>query len=215
MRDEKLAKSYETVKNQIELSAAAVQVWKLGGSNYRSRDLIDANQVLFGPLFESEVHFEDIVIKDIVGTCVELEIAIRERKPGEFEWALCLEFPNPKNPVQEIIYSDQMVTNRCDAGSMWISSTLSVSSVSELRDMNIRFRVGDSAWLKPDFESLVQEPTKLYREFIELAALYGVRTEPKQWVATGGVTPCMAFEIATELKIEARGKTFAQINLEG
>lgn len=213
MRDQNLVQFYESLIHKIERSVSPVQGWKLAGSNHRSRSLVQSNQIIFGPLFESEVHIEVNEIKGLVGSCVELEVAIHERQPGDFEWALCLEFPNPKNPSQEIIDAGQMVANRCDAGSIWVSSALNVSSVSDLKEMDIRFRVGSSEWLRPDFESLVQDPTELYREFIELSSFYGFRTEPIQWVATGGLTPCLEFERETELTIEARGETFAQIIL--
>lgn len=198
----------------MKISEFSVQAWKLGGSNYQSRTLLGVNQILFGPLYENEVHFELEEVSDLDGHCVELEVAIRETKPGEFDWALSLEFPNPNNQVQDVIDIGDMVRNRCDAGSIWVSEALKAGSVSNLRDMNIRFRVGDSDWLTPDFSSLIQDPTKLYKEFKKLAKSYGLKINPQQWVSTGGLTPCVGIEKASELVIETGGKTFAQIKLK-
>lgn len=209
-----LAEYYRFVSEQIEISEFPVRAWKLGGSNYQSRTLLGVNQILFGPLYENEVHFELEEASELVGYCVELEVAIRETKPGEFDWALCLEFPNPHNRGQEVIDIGDMVKNRCDAGSIWVSEALNVGSVSNLNDMNIRFRVGNSDWLTPDFSSLTQDPTKLYKEFKKLAKSYGFKIDPQQWVSTGGLTQCVGIEKASELVIETWGKTFAQIKLK-
>lgn len=209
-----LAEYYRFVNDQIEMSKLPVKAWKLGGSNYQSRAKLGVNEILFGPLYETEVYVEIEEVNGLVGCCVELEVAIRETRPGEFDWALCLEFPNPNKRGQDVIDIGDMVKNRCDAGSIWVSEALNAGSVYNLNDMNIRFRVGNSDWLTPDFSSLIQNPTKLYKEFKRLSKYYEVKIDPQQWVSTGGITPCVGIENASELVIETGGKTFAQIKLK-
>jgi 2-keto-4-pentenoate hydratase len=187
--------------------------WKLGGTNHTSRAAFGVSRCYFGPIYSQELRFvapgrtfttPAHPLAELKG---EVELALRLGPDGRTPdaWAVALEMP--ASPILNLLQAGvaALVADRCAAGALLVGTVRPIATGSPLPDFRtIRFTQecdGTEVAAGTVADDLVATPTELLAEFLELAHLHNMPVAAGQWVATGGITPCIPYAAGQRVKV--------------
>ena len=166
-----------------------VAAWKLGGTNEATRQAFNVSTLYFGPLYTDEVFAADQPMElPLLQTQAEVEIAIRIGVNGFDAWCFAAELPSC--PLRNVAASGvaTLVADRCGAGALILGP---VRRLAEGWSGDITLNIGGAAVARGHADRLIADPIAIAAQFVGLARRYGFAPKQGDWIATGGLTPCV------------------------
>lgn len=190
--------------------------WKLGGTNWASRAAFGVDHLWFGPLAAAEIletpaRAPALPLAELKG---EVEIALRLAAEGDGPawdaWRVALETPSSLAPDLAVAGVATLVADRCAAGSLLLGPPAPPEALTALEAGAApgRFALeieGDEAAVGT-LEDLTDRPTACLAAFLAEARARGFHPRPGDWVATGGVTPCVALPEGARVRVLCDGR---------
>ena len=175
--------------------------WKLGGTNWASRAAFGMDRLWFGPLAAHEVlstptRAPGLPLAELKG---EAEIALRIAPEGAATpwdaWRVALETPSSLVPDMAAAGVATLVADRCSAGSLLLGPPEPAGALVALENgaAGSRFAIeidGREAAVGA-LSDLTDAPSACLAAFLAEARSRGFHPRPGDWVATGGITPCI------------------------
>ena len=179
--------------------------WKLGGTNFGSQAAFNVTRGYFGAIDRTEILREPVLapgfpLFEIKG---EVEVALRIAADGQgFDaWCVCLEMPSsPIINLMEVGVS-ALVADRCAAGALLLGAEKPVSSLNETQSARFTLEIDGAAASVGTLADLVASPAACLEDFLALAAETGFKPKAGDWVATGGITKCIAFKPGAHVRV--------------
>lgn len=185
--------AYGAVADLIAGAPQPIGAWKLGGTTPLTQEIFNVSELYFGPLYKDEVYPAQSRITGALTECkVELEIACRIDPEARDLDAWCLSAEMPSSGIRDL--PDHGVTaliaDRCAAGVLVLGEALPISSISEAPQRADLVLEGETL-TSGGLPGLVDAPLSIARKFLTRARALGFTPEPGQWIATGGMSPCV------------------------
>ena len=184
--------AYKIQKRQWQ-QCADVAAWKLGGTNFFTKELFKVKELYFGFLSSENIimdgdqkfnRFNDFELELCVKTPDDFNLDLDYSLDDIEGWNkfFGLEFPNTSIvdlPSKGVAH---LVADNCAAGSLVISN---VECINPKLDQYEMF-VGQS---NPDeYLDLVDNTSNIVKQFLNLSKLYGFEVKGNQYIATGGIS---------------------------
>ena len=200
-----LSDAYKIQKRQWN-QCDEVAAWKLGGTNFVTKELFKVTELYFGFLSR-----ENVIVggdqKLIVLTILNLNYALKFQK--NFDFALDysledisgwdkyfgLEFPSTSIadlPAKGVAH---LVADNCAAGSLVISNVRCDNSDPSL----YRMLVGQKN--SSEFLDLVDDTPNIVKQFLEISNLNGFKVEGDQYIATGGISKIHRLSVGEKVEV--------------
>lgn len=177
--------------------------WKLGGTNRASRQAFGVEHLYYGAIRKDEIlqnarYGPGFHLCELQG---EVELALRIAGDGEtFDaWAVALEMPAAGITGLPQAGVAALVSDRCAAGALLLGPTQTgplpegASQVAQ--------RIDGQKCAETSVSSLCAAPQEIFHDFITLARKHGAPIAPGHWVATGGITPCLSYDIGQQVVV--------------
>ena len=179
--------------------------WKLGGTNYGSQAAFNVTRGYFGAIDRTEILWEPAIapgfpLFEIKG---EVEVALRIAADGQgFDaWCVCLEMPS--SPITNLLEAGvaALVADRCAAGALLLGAEKPVSRLNETESASFTLEIDGGAASVGTLADLVASPADCLEDFLALAAETDFKPKAGDWVATGGITKCVAFKPGAHVRV--------------
>jgi 2-keto-4-pentenoate hydratase len=187
--------------------------WKMGGSNHTSRAAFGVTVPYYGALAADEILAEPRVapgrpLPEVKGE-VEVALRIDASGTGHDAWAVALEMP--ASAVQDLAALGvvALVADRCAAGVL----VLGPVQAGPLPGPDARFgqHVNGVPRAEAGYEALTDPPAALLAQFLAMARGHGAPVAPGHWVATGGITPCLAYAMGDRVAVTLDGQAVIEL----
>ena len=191
--------------------------WKMGGSNHASRAAFGVEVPYYGALARTEILHQPAraPARPLPECKGEVEIALRVDAAGEGydAWSVALEMPASALVGLVDLGVVALVADRCAAGVL----VLGALQTGALPGPEARFgqRVNGTLRAEAGTEALTDAPAALLAQFLAMARGHGAAVAPGQWVATGGITPCLAYAMGDRVEVTLDGQTVIDILVAG
>ena len=197
-----LKAAYDAVRAGM---AEPVAAWKLGGTNAATRTAFGIDHLYFGPLFAAEILPHGGTLRAPMLQCqVEIEIALRIGQTGPDAWCFAAELPVSalRDPARAGIAA--LVADRCGAGALVLGPEYAIAPGDWPGEITLCIDGRPAA--RGNASVLLSDPAIIARDFIARAGNLGFAPEPGQWIATGGLTPCIPIPRRGQISITIDGK---------
>lgn len=220
-----LDEAYALAANDVSRWGSPPAAWKLGGTSWTSRKARQVQKPFFGALPRLGFFPGDPARQ------VEAECALRlgPRLPEYIEnidaaplaalfdlWAWALELP--WSPILNLndLPLPALVADRCAAGSLVVGKTYpyNENSPNIWNASPLELFIDNVKKAEGSVEALAEPPDICAKNFLIEAFKHGFKPQPGQWIATGGLTPCLSFATGAKICIKHSGNIECQINLE-
>lgn len=205
-----LSPAYGAVRNVVSNSGQRIAAWKLGGTTHSTKALFNVDQLYFGPLYAQEIYGHgDRVDLTLAESKVEIELAARINASvdGADSWCLCAELPSSPIADMPSAGASALVSDRCAAGALVLGPQADTSYANGLASADaIELRVNGTCVASGSLSALTTLPHAIVRDFLHLAPQHGFHPQPGQWIATGGLTPCVEVPRHAHIDVMANGK---------
>lgn len=195
------------------INPSNIAAWKLGGSTFSSRSELQSLTSLFGPLLESQVTTDYTNAPVGSAQCLEVEIAMRFTNESGFEWCWAIDLPSKVEFLPGQTRWPALVEAYCGAGHLLLIDKSSKSGAFNLPS-EASIQIGSQNY-ELDFSRMINPPLETFEEFHAVARDVGIPALVGQWVALGGLTPCILVEGGEMFTIREDGQIVATISLVG
>ena len=186
--------------------------WKIGGSNHASRAAFGVREADFGALAAAGVlesgpgpaaALAALALPECRG---EVEIALRLAPglDGYDAWCLALEMPATDLTNLSALGVVALVADRCAAGALLLGPVRS-GPLPDLGAARFVQVIDGAVAADSGLDSLVGTPDSILDQFLTLARSHGAALAPGQWVATGGITPCLTYAAGARVEVRLDG----------
>jgi len=207
--------AYRFLRKQIGDDPDYGAAWKLGGTTEVTRRIFDVEKLYFGPLHKSEVFTASCVApgRSLFELKGEAEIALRiapqagdilaqgkvqidNAKNTELFDAWCVALELPSSPIENLVEAgvNALVADRCASGALVLGSAHLFETSTDWLGAILRTEQNGEVIAEGRSDALVTTPDICARDFLVEALERGFSPKPGQWISTGGLTPCIAFE---------------------
>ncbi len=205
-----LSPAYGAVRNVVSSSGKRIAAWKLGGTTHSTQALFNVDQLYFGPLYSQELYGHgDRVDLTLAESKVEIELAARISPScdGADAWCLCAELPSSPIADMPSAGASALVSDRCAAGALVLGPQTNTSYANGLASADaLELRVNGTPMATGGLSALTALPHAIVRDFLQLAPTHGFYPQPGQWIATGGLTPCVEVPRDAHIDVLANNK---------
>lgn len=203
--------------------------WKLGGTTPTTRAAFRVDKAYFGCLHESEVVHEPTAVavahlcelKGEVEIALRLSAAMADRTVADLRelqtagpatgdpivdaWCVALEMP-----ASAIINLPEagiaaLVADRCAAGCLALGRPRALDDDGWSGRAALVLEQGGVVLARGDIGCLVASPYECVVDFCAEAVAHGFRPRPGQWIATGGLTPCVGLQPGRRVAVRHNG----------
>jgi 2-keto-4-pentenoate hydratase len=178
--------------------------WKLGATTTGTRKAFNTEQVYYGAVMEQEIWCKgddphNIEIPIFRG---EAEIAVRvgQDVPNDLRFKITNKIFDAFAPCIESPWSvvsnlpdaglPALIMDRCAAAGLFIGDVRTIDELEMGRELRIIVD-GKTVALGSAPESLIMSPMNAALAAIDVIQKNGLALKKGQWIATGGVTPCV------------------------
>ncbi len=187
-----LTKAYAGVKALTEASPHNIAAWKLGGTTPLTQDIFKVSDLYFGPIYSHETFCSGMTVSLPLTECkVELEIAVRHGSSGPDAWAVCAEMPS--SGIRDLPGKGvtALVADRCAAGALIIGPTQPINSIDDAPKTGVNLISDGQVITSGGTDGLTDTPLSIAHRFCDIAHREGFAPKAGQWIATGGMSPCV------------------------
>lgn len=207
-RPASLAEAYASMAAEVARGRWAG--WKLGGTNHGSRAAFQVNELYFGAIDAEEVRDRPArapgyPLYELKG---EVEVAVRIDASGEGFDAWCVALEMPSSPITNLVPSGvaALVADRCAAGALLIGPIQPRETIAATQSAHFTLEIAGETASTGTWDDLVAPPQRCFEDFLILARKLGFTPAPGQWVATGGITKCIAFAVGQRVRVLLDGE---------
>ncbi len=189
--------------------------WKLGGSNHASRAAFRVDRPYYGAVAQDEILVQPDVApgRPLAELKGEVEVALRldASCTGYDAWCMALEMP--ASALMDLVGLGvvALVADRCAAGAL----VLGPLQTGPVPGAEARFgqRINGTPRGDHGYETLVGDPPAILTEFLAMARGHGAPLAPGQWVATGGIGPCLGYAPGDRVEVMLDGQVLIDITV--
>jgi len=166
--------AYSGVLNLATASPQQIGAWKLGGTTPLTQKIFNVTELYFGPIYNAEIFEAGAALTLPLTECkVELEIACRIQ--GDL----------PGRGVTSL------VADRCAAGALILGTPQPIETIANAPASGISLTSNGQTLTTGGTDGLTDTPLNIARRFLTIARAHGFAPQSGQWIATGGMTPCV------------------------
>lgn len=200
-----LADAYAGMAGEISREPERWGAWKLGGTNFGSQAAFNVTRGYFGAIDRTEILSQPSVapgfpLFEIKG---EVEVGLRIGADGKgFDaWCVCLEMPS--SPITNLLEAGvaALVADRCAAGALLLGAERMVETIGAIDTARFTLEINGAIASVGTLADLVAMPQACLDDFRALAAETGFHPKAGDWVATGGITKCIAFDPGSHVRV--------------
>ena len=199
--------AYGAVLDLTKASPHSVAAWKLGGTTPLTRKIFNVTDTYFGPLYTHELYGTGAEISAALTECkVELEIACRiSEASGDID-AWCLSAEMPSSGIRDLPGRGvtALVADRCAAGALILGPVQPVSTIAQAPEQASLIHEGE-ALTTGGIGGLTDTPLNIARGFLDIARTHGFAPQAGQWIATGGMSPCVEVPRGGQFSVRVNG----------
>lgn len=183
---------YAGVAAEVARSGRDVAAYKMGGSTATTRAAFGVTSPYFGPLYAGEVFGNgDTIQLRLAEHKAEPEIAMRVDATGAGidAWALAVEFPSC--PIENLMELGvrALIADRCAAGALVVGEPRALFDLPA--QGTVRLSHGNDTLTTGALGALDAPPLDIAQACLADLAARGFPARPGQWIATGGLGPCV------------------------
>ena len=218
------AAAYGVAAATLGLLGSEPAGWKLGGTTPATRRTFATDEVYFGALLADEIWDSTLAADPPVPPVLrgEAEIALRLSADIRYDeseaalespatelfdaWAPAIEAPYSCVREIEELGLRALLMDRCAAGALYLGEPRS-NVEDPAMEQEIEIIVDGVAVAEGTARaSLLMTPQEAARRFLSVAAEHGVSVRRGQWIATGGITPCVMLPRGKPIQLTLGGK---------
>ena len=230
-----LDEAYALIKTKYANRDGFGDGWKLGGTTVATRQAFGVDDLYFGMLHTSEILSNPKAapgqqLFEIKG---EAELALRCSPKvanltngtqtdhdalisrGLFDaWCVALEMPS--SPILNLVEAgvNALVADRCAAGCLILSTPKPYEDKHVWNNSELTILQNDKVIAVGNTDKLLAPANELAAVFIRKALHYGFTIKPGQWIATGGLTPCVPLIPGAQIKVIYQGDTVLRFQVK-
>lgn len=190
--------------------------WKLGGTTEKTRELFSVDRLYFGALHEKELvrPGDRVPPHPLCQLQGEVEVAIRIGADDESFDAWCIALEMPASPVANLLEAGvkALVADRCAAGCLVLSEARPIGTLGPRIELHVE-QNGETV-SEGHSDNLVDPPLVCATTFLHTAREHGFRPRAGQWIATGGLTPCVPLLPGARVHVFADGASVLELHLQ-
>ena len=219
-----LSGAYALMREDLAHRNATPAAWKLGGTSHTTSSLYSVSVPYFGMLYAGEVWNSPCSpqLKDKRHTSAEVECMLRlgpnlpsilqegetalMSYPAEmlFDlWTWGVELPfSPISNLGELGLM-ALVADRCAAGGLVLGPPRAFlrDPIELWRQTSVKLAINGEIKAEGGLPALTASPDICVRRFLVEALRYGFMPMPGQWIASGGLTPCLSLALARRIEV--------------
>lgn len=226
-----LEEAYRIQKLIIKGCDDEVVAWKLGGTNFKTRESFKVDKPYWGPIFRNNFFIQTNDVEEYQipkDYCCEVEVALRlsrdvteknyatDRNPDmgtyidkvaistEYPWSV---FDNPAKYGVGALVSDA-----CATGFAVIGQQKNYAGFKS-EDFDVSINLNGNMVAQGGISNLVGSLPLILDQFVFSSLSMGFNLKKGQWILTGGITPCIRFREGNEITIKSKG--FNKIKFKG
>ena len=189
---EDLEGAYGAVLSLTQNSPERIGAWKLGGTTPLTQQIFNVSDLYFGPIYETEVFEAGSTLTLPLTECkVELEIACRIGEDGIDAWTICAEMPSSGIKDLPDRGVTALVADRCAAGALILGPPHPVNTIGDAPKSGVDLVSNGAVLTTGGTDGLTDAPLNIANAFLTKARDLGFEPRRGQWIATGGMTPCV------------------------
>lgn len=212
--------------------------WKLGGTTRTTRAAFRVDKAYFGCLHESEVVYEptSVSVAHLCELKGEVEIALRlsaamaDRTVADLRvlktagpatgdplvdaWCVALEMPASAIVNLPEAGVAALIADRCAAGCLALGRPRALDEDGWSGRASVVLEQDGVVLARGDIGSLVASPHECVADFCAEALAHGFRPRPGQWIATGGLTPCVGLQPGRRVAVRHDGHIALDFELQ-
>ena len=204
--------AYQVQQNVISNLGLVVSGWKLGGTNSKTRELFNTNELYWGPIFNGCIMTK---AQDIKLHCGEIEIALKLNKniqsidskvyPNDLSKyidsvALAIEYPQSFISNISEVGIQALISDCCGSGQCLISKEV---PFSKFRDGIICVEVDSIIIEELSTDLLIGGLYQTACDFIHRSTQFDFELKGGQWIFTGGLSECRSYKKNSHLKVRS------------
>ena len=184
--------AYSGVLNLTTASPQQIGAWKLGGTTPLTQKIFNVTELYFGPIYNAEKFEAGATLTLPLTECkVELEIACRIQGDDIDAWTICAEMPS--SGIRDLPGRGvtSLVADRCAAGALILGTPQPIETIANAPASGISLTSNGQTLTTGGTDGLTDTPLNIARRFLTIARAHGFAPQSGQWIATGGMTPCV------------------------
>jgi|SaaInlStandDraft_4_1057021.scaffolds.fasta_scaffold45876_2 2-keto-4-pentenoate hydratase len=205
--------AYKIQNDIIKSADVGVVGWKLGGVNFKTRDLFSVDELYWGPIFDTCILNNP---SELMLYCGEVEVALKFNSnienlqhnisPDDLNEyiqsaALSIEYPHSIFPNVVALGVSALISDCCGSGQCLLGKEIPFDQFSE--DVNIKVNIDTVDVEMCSTDILIDGLYQTVCDFINKSLEFGLELKGGQWVFTGGLSECRPYEVNSFVRIES------------
>lgn len=210
--------AYKIQKDIISGMNVSVSGWKLGGTNKKTRELLNVDELFWGPVFDGHILTNS---NDISLNSGEVEIAVKINKNiqdldrdihsnelSKYIDSVALSIEYPKSFIANFldIGIEALISDCCGSGQCLIGNEI---AFLKFCDKLFMVEINSVMTEKLTTDTLIDGLYQTTCDFINKSSKMGYELKGGQWIFTGGLSKCISYKKGTHIKIKSK-----DLNLE-
>lgn len=221
-----LRDAYKGIQTALIARGVKVMAWKLGGTNLVTQQTFSVKDPYFGAIAAQQLFEGQIPVAAsarLIQVQAEPELVLRlaadmNASPSEplqddlFDrWCWGFEFPSSPIPNIPELGVCALVADQCAAGLLVLGAAQPMDTLPLQAEVLVYD--GDDVASAGSLAALTDPPIQQAERFVEIATEVGFSLKAGQWIATGGLAPCVAFKPRTPIRLSIDGEIVLDISV--
>jgi len=204
--------AYKIQNDIIKSADVGVVGWKLGGVNFKTRDLFSVDELYWGPIFDTCILNNP---SELMLYCGEVEVALKFNSnienlqhnisPDDLNEyiqsaALSIEYPHSIFPNVVALGVSALISDCCGSGQCLLGKEIPFSQFSGAVNIKVNIDTVEVETCATDI--LIDGLYQTVCDFINRSLGLGFELKGGQWVFTGGLSECRVYKPGSFLKID-------------
>ena len=204
--------AYKIQNDIIKSADVGVVGWKLGGVNFKTRDLFSVDELYWGPIFDTCILNNP---SELMLYCGEVEVALKFNSnienlqhnisPDDLNEyiqsaALSIEYPHSIFPNVVALGVSALISDCCGSGQCLLGKEIPFSQFSGAVNIKVNIDTVEVETCATDI--LIDGLYQTVCDFINKSLEFGLELKSGQWVFTGGLSECRPYKVNSFVRIE-------------
>ena len=204
--------AYKIQNDIIKSADVGVVGWKLGGVNFKTRDLFSVDELYWGPIFDTCILNNP---SELMLYCGEVEVALKFNSnienlqhnisPDDLNEyiqsaALSVEYPYSIFPNVVELGVSALISDCCGSGQCLLGKEILFSQFYGAANIKVSIDTVEVETCSTDI--LIDGLYQTVCDFINKSLEFGLELKSGQWVFTGGLSECRPYKVNSFVRIE-------------